>query len=507
MKTPQWWTKSLFDFHSALGVGLGVLLFATVFSGTVAVLSGEMMHWEYPALRACQPGDLALQDVADDAVTRFGPSEVLVLHVPEDGEGCVTAQRLNEERWNGIEWLRYDPAQKEEVAHDISGATWLLVRMHTNFVAQNAIGRYASGFVGVFFLLSILAGLLMHKRIRQQAYSLNTGGSARKVAADLHKGVGVWAFPFHVLMALTGAWVGLAGLATAVVAVVTLGSTEAAVEAVLGPQPEPTGREVQMVNLDVLVDRALGEVPESELHYLLIEHWKDESARVHVHLARGDRVGDDLARIYSGADGSFIRNFDLSEESAYQQLYAAVGPLHFATFGGTPLKLLYFVLGCVMCVLIASGLAVWIAHRAQAAERPSPWPPSLAVGGCVGIIVGTGALLASRPFFPPEVDPFLLSAGIYFAVWLAAIAVAVLRRTSLWPYVVRSAQLTAGLLLFAAVGRAATDVDALRDPPTLAVETVLVLSAILLLLWARRHRGRASDPLDFRARAARPALK
>jgi len=490
--TPRWWTKSLFDFHSTLGVGLGVLLFATVFSGTVAVLSEELMHWEYPALRACEPGDLPIQDAVEDAGGRVDLSTSFVLFLPGDGHGCMTVQRLNSDRWNGVEWLRYDPARKQAAALDLSGATWLLVRMHTNFVAQNAIGRYASGFMGVFFLLSIIAGLLMHRRISEQAYSLNTGGSARKVAADLHKGVGVWAFPFHLLMGLTGAWVGLAGIVTAVMGMAALGSEEAVFEAVIGPQLEPTGREVEMVDLDELVERALGEVPGTEAHFLFVEHWKDESARVHVHLSRGDRLGDDMARIYSGADGSHVRTLDFSEDSPYQQLYAAVGPLHFATFGGTPLKLLYFVLGCVMCVLIASGLAVWIAHREQASAHPSRWPPSLAVGGCAGIVVATAVLLAARPFFPREVDPFLLSAGIYFAVWGGAIVAAIASRASLSKYVVRAARLTAGFLLFAAVVRAATDIDALQDPPTAAVQAVLILSGLLLLLWTRHRRARES---------------
>ena len=38
----RWWQKSLYDFHSVLGVSLGVLLFATVFSGTVAVMAHEL---------------------------------------------------------------------------------------------------------------------------------------------------------------------------------------------------------------------------------------------------------------------------------------------------------------------------------------------------------------------------------------------------------------------------------------------------------------------------------
>ncbi|MEM8607564.1 MAG: PepSY-associated TM helix domain-containing protein [Myxococcota bacterium] len=506
MKTPQWWTKSLFDFHSSLGVGLGVLLFATVFSGTVAVLADEMMHWEYSAMRGCAPGDLPIQDAVDDADTRIDLTVPVVVHLPESDHGCLTVQWMNPDRWNGIEWVRYDPAEKQAAALDISGSTWMLVRMHTNFVAQNAMGRYASGFVGVFFMLSIIAGLLMHRRIREQAYSLNTGGSARKVAADLHKGVGVWAFPFHLLMGLTGAWVGLAGLVTAVMGFAALGSQEAVFEAVIGPQLEATGRQVEMVNLDDVVEQALDEVPGSDLHFLFLERWKDETARVHVHLGRDDRLGDDMARIYSGADGSFVQTLDFSEESPYQQLYAAVGPLHYATYGGTPLKLIYFVLGCVMCVLIASGLAVWIAHREQVSTEPSRWPPSLAVGGCAGIVVATAALLAARPFFPSGVDPFLFSVALYFSVWVAVIIVAVVRRTSLSGYVNRSAQLTAGLLVFAAAARPATQADVLRDPSALAIEAVLVISGLLLFLWARHRQGRAPSRVEVRGRTARPAL-
>ncbi|MEM7139031.1 MAG: PepSY-associated TM helix domain-containing protein [Myxococcota bacterium] len=489
MKRSQWWTKSLFDFHSTLGVGLGVLLFATVFSGTVAVLADELMHWEYPAFRTCDSGDLTVQQAIDRADQRLDLPESFVVFLPHDEHSCLTVQQLNEARWNGVEWLTFDPSDRREASLSLSGATWLLVRMHTNFVAQNAIGRYASGFVGILFLLSILAGILMHRRIREQAYSLNSGGSARKVAADVHKSVGVWAFPFHLLMGLTGAWVGLAGLVTAVMGFAALGSQEAVFEAVLGPPAEPTGTEVAMVDLDQLIDEAQTAVPGGTPHFLFLEHWNDENARLHVHLHRDDRLGDDIARILWGRDGSHAMTLDFSEESPYQQLYAAVAPLHYATFGDTPLKLVYFLLGCMMCLLIGSGLAVWVAHREQTSTRPSRWPPKLATGGCAGIVVATAALLAARPFFPDAVDPFLLSAGIYFGVWLVVIVGALLSPATLRDFLVTSSRGAAFLLLAAAVVPAVLDASLLSDTSSAVVEVVLVLCAFALLFWARRLRG------------------
>ena len=487
MKAPQWWYKSLYDLHSALGVSLGVIFFAIVFSGTVAVWSAELMHWEYGALRDCAPGEMTVQQAIDKADEQLGLSGTqFAMFLPDDVQSCITLQRLNKERWNGIEWLHIDPADEQEPTFELSGMTWLFVRMHTNFVAQNAIGRYASGLVGILFLLSAVAGLLMHRRIREQAYSLNTGGSARKVAADLHKGVGVWAFPFHLLMGLTGAWVGLAGIVTAVMGIATLGSQEALIEAVIGPPAKPTGRMVDMVDVDELVEQAVAEVPGGEPSLVLVEHWKDEGARVDVHLRRGDRLGDRISLKFDGDEGTLLRTTDFSEGSPYEQLYATIAPLHYATFGGTPLKLLYYLLGCVMCVLIASGLHVWIVHRQQGRDRPSAWPPRLSAGGCVGIVVATAFLLAVRDFYPAWLDPFLLSAGLYFAIWLAVIGVALAYRGTLRRFVGGCALLTAALLVAAAAVRAFGDPHALGDMSTLVIEVMLVGSALALWGFARR---------------------
>ena len=506
--TARWWYKSLYDFHSTLGIGLGVIFFAIAFSGTVAVWSAELMHWEYRALRDCAPGVTTVQQAIDTANQSLDLSATsFVVDLPDEVRSCITFQRLNRERWNGIEWLHVDPAGKHAPVFELSGMTWLLIRMHTNFVAQNAIGRYASGLVGILFLLSTVAGLLMHRRIREQAYSLNTGGSARKVAADLHKGVGMWAFPFHVLMALTGAWVGLAGAVTAVMGFAVLGSQEAVIEAVLGPPAEPTGHTVEMVDVDEVVERAIAHVPNGEPSWLFIEHWGDENARIHVNLRRGDRLGDHIDVKFDGREGALLRTTDFSEGSPYEQLYATIAPLHYATFGGTPLKLLYYLLGCVMCVLVGSGLSVWVAHREQGRDHPRAWPAKLTTGACAGIVVATAVLFAARDFYPIGLDPFLVSTGLYFASWLTVIVSALVYRRTLRRFVRACARLTAVLLIVAAALRAFGDLAALRDTSTLVIEVVLLGSALALWGLGRRMVPSARDAARAKAVLQRTATR
>jgi hypothetical protein len=69
-------------------------------------------------------------------------------------------------------------------------------------------GGFIVGLTGVA-LLSLISGILSHPRVLRDAFHLRLGGSRRLQEADLHNRLGVWALPFHVIVSLTGALLGL----------------------------------------------------------------------------------------------------------------------------------------------------------------------------------------------------------------------------------------------------------------------------------------------------------
>ena len=66
--------------------------------------------------------------------------------------------------------------------------------------------------LGVAMLVLIATGIVIHRKILAELFTQRWGRSFRVVMSDLHKSAGIWGLGFHILIAATGAWMGLAPL-------------------------------------------------------------------------------------------------------------------------------------------------------------------------------------------------------------------------------------------------------------------------------------------------------
>ncbi|MCQ9372279.1 PepSY domain-containing protein, partial [Corynebacterium sp. 35RC1] len=72
--------------------------------------------------------------------------------------------------------------------------------------------RWIVGFLGVAMLVLIATGIVIHRKILAELFTQRWGRSLRVVTSDLHKSAGIWGLGFHILIAGTGAWLGVAPL-------------------------------------------------------------------------------------------------------------------------------------------------------------------------------------------------------------------------------------------------------------------------------------------------------
>ena len=95
------------------------------------------------------------------------------------------------------------------VAHDW---THLLLNLHIYLHLPSTLGLTVVGSLGAMLFGLIVSGFLAHPRIVKDAFRLRLGGSLHLEQVDLHNRLSVWGAPFHVVIALTGAYFGLATL-------------------------------------------------------------------------------------------------------------------------------------------------------------------------------------------------------------------------------------------------------------------------------------------------------
>ena len=420
--------KAWQDLHSWIGLVLGLLLYVVCFSGVVALFEIEIGPWERTDTR---PPPVPVAAALDRAVAegivgaeeglRAGGSLTVLL--PDRYRPAISVQpSIGEDGPATVR--RYNPATGQEMVEDSRAGALLLRHLHTDLLLPAPWGRYLVGGLGVVMLVSVITGALLHRKMIVEAFTLRLARSRRLAWTDAHKIIGLWGLPFHAVLALTGAVLGFAGLVLIPAALTSFrGDAGAALDALGSVRAQPAGIAAPMVPLSDLLDRAQAALPGMAPEVVVFQAYGDAEAVLEVF---GNRPG---ALVYypsvtlRGVDGAVLAVTDWSGEGIGRQLYAMVTPLHYASYGGLALKLLYAILGAGTCFLAVSGLHIWRArHRGH-----RPGLDRLATAVFHGLPLATLGLLVASRLLPRSVagDEAAMMAG-FLALWAACAA---------WPWV------------------------------------------------------------------------
>lgn len=350
--------------HGALGLAIAALLYLLALSGVLLLFNHELQRWE-------QPGAPEMRGIEAEAVARGAAQSLAVqpertthLYVnyplPDLPRTVITTD-------HGAHFIDADG--------DLAGVehfpwTQFLLDLHYYLHLPSLPGLTLVGALGALLLGLVLSGVLAHPRIFRDAFTLRRG-AGRLTTVDLHNRLAVWSAPFHAVLALTGAMLGLATL----LAVLLAGSgqaedTHAVFAPVFGDEAPADLAPAPLADL-VAVQRAMrsdhAAVP---LHYLIVHDPATRGQHVTAIARPSDRL---IFGEYYHFDpqGRFLGNTGLAEGKLSQQLAASIYGLHFGDWGGLPVKLVYALLGSLLALVVATGPRIWLARqRARGTARP-----------------------------------------------------------------------------------------------------------------------------------------
>ncbi len=369
----------LLTLHSWAGVVTGLLLFIVCFSGAVVVFKHEIDLWANPSLaqlpRAQPPAPL--DTVLARLQARYPGATVEALALPDT---------VNPAYFAFIREAGAPAAQRTKIAlRGDSGAVigpvdsqlGQYLRMLHVFLFFGP--RWIVGFLGVAMLVLIGTGIVIHRKILAELFTQRWGRSFRVVMSDLHKSAGIWGLGFNLLIAVTGAWLGLAPLFEQGWSYVAARST-APVPGPAGPgQPAPVSA-APMPSLDALHTAARQAVPGFDVAYVSLRRWGTAQAEAGFTGGLEGHLASTASVEFDAATGRIRRMHDPRTAGFWSQVNALMEPLHFGDFGGLPLKWLYFFLGLTTAFLSITGTLIWLDGRQQrpreshaaAAAPPAP---------------------------------------------------------------------------------------------------------------------------------------
>ncbi len=460
--------------HTALGLALSALLYIVCLSGTLVVFHNEFSRWEQPGAPEFQTVSAdTLQALYASTLTRFEdtPDQItLVLPTP-------SVPRLMAGSGETF-WLADETGTLGEPLHHAFSE--FLVTLHMYLHLPNILGLTLVGLLGVMMLGLILSGFLAHPRIFRDAFALRRTKSARLGETDLHNRLSVWAAPFHITIALTGAILGLASIGAFALALVFHdGDLEAVFPPIFGEEtatgPAPDG----IADIARAYTTLQTERPDLTPWLIYVNGPGTDEQNIEIltqvpgQLAYYDGVQFDAAGRMLGSTG-------ISDGETCQQIAGAVYSLHFGWFGGVPVKFVYLALGLALTVVCVSGVSLWLIKRREKG-RPGPRLER----GWIAVVWGTPALLAFAML--GSLSGLLEEALLAPVLWIGLallVAIAMAWGTDrTWSRSLRG--ITAGLTLAGLAVHHARHADTFHGDASWGVSSGLAITALALLASLR----------------------
>lgn len=418
--------QSMAGLHTWGGLLPSWLLFVIIFAGTVACFDKELNHWMRPALHDGQTSSMTADDVR--AWLKANVSEELHafwMHAPSAREPYWKLGweiDATEEIHNAA----FDPSTGLPMPETVGGDFFFT--LHYN-LHGGMIGMYIVGLAGMFMLVALVSGVIIHRRIFKDFFTLRPNANGQRAWLDAHNLFGVVGFPFHLVLAYTGVAIFVASYMPAGAQVAYKNDVQHFFSEVMGGfdregvhQPLASPK-----SLNALVEESKQRWGAGEPGWISVHHPDDVAGTVLINQYNPSRIRSPQAGIsYDVGTGAVLN--EQKPPTSYR-VYGWMSGLHMAQFGGTLIRLLYMVLGLAGCAMLVGGLQVWLNKREARGGAGIAVVRSLNGAVFAGLPLASLALLWGNRLLPNGLAERGAAEGwVFVGSWLLLALWAVLQR-------------------------------------------------------------------------------
>ena len=350
--------QNALNAHNWVGVFLSVLLFLVCLSGTVAVFHLEFERWEQPHIQEMDNVSPQVIEKAMDTFLAQNPEESHHLYVVFPTSDIPRLVVENEHK-------AYFADQEGNLLEEESVSfTQMLVDLHLYLNLPQSWGMILVSALGAIICTLVITGIIAHKRMSKDAFKLRRGGNGQQAQIDLHNRFGLWAAPFHLVIGITGAYFGMAGIILVTVATLNYnGDRDAVVNQIFTPDPVLAPQEGKPA-----IGKAFAQMetlaPEKSPIFLTVHEVGEPEQFIEIYAKAPNRmIYAEGYRFDTAGNFVGVAGYEFGEWG--KQLVWAMYRLHFGDFAGMTSKWLYFVLGVMLTMLCVSGMEVWLSKKAH----------------------------------------------------------------------------------------------------------------------------------------------
>lgn len=518
------------DIHTWVGIISGMALFIAFYAGALTMFEQQIERWASPPpILSAAPG----LDKAPDLV-----AATIAAH-PEAARNYRIQVTPTPEAPARMIWRLPDPAHPDDRRAFIQFASSFasdgslevaplgkapvadfidVLHQQVGLPLEHEWAMPITGIIALLYAVALISGVIvLVPSLIGDLFTLRIGKNLKRMWLDVHNALGILSLPFHIIMALTAVVFAFHDqFYDTQNLVVYDGKLERMWD---DHQPRPHHAEgTPLLTPAEIIARLATQAPGFQPTVLGYQNRRgDIDLRVEgVDPRYGMRAPTNGFVDIDPYDGRIL---DATYLPGHQPGWAATVTsffmLHFGTYGGTPIRWAYFLLGLGGAFLFYSGNLLWIESRrrkerkAGAVEqtRAVKVMGALTVGVTLGSIAGISLTLAAAKWLPGRVDDVGAAHSLlYYALFVAAVGWALWRGAAragvqlLWLCAFTTALIPLSSVL-AAAGLGGWN----HGGDALLVDVVAIVGVTGFALMARHARRRAADGPRDSIWSARPA--
>ncbi|HEX5660747.1 MAG TPA: PepSY-associated TM helix domain-containing protein [Polyangiales bacterium] len=442
--------------HTWTGILSGMALFIAFYAGAITLFKQPLVHWATPPASASAI-PLAQTPTLIQRTLASHPEATRSFELDVRGDAA-----------HALEWTRHEPHADEhdalsvrhfmatleadgtvrsrEVPRSHLGELIDVLHRVVGLPVDSDANRYLMGVVASLYFMALFSGfVVLLPSMLKDLFAFRVGPNLKRMWLDAHNIVGLGSFPFHVVIALTAT---VFAFHDAIYAAQDMLVHDGKLGALLRGDAAPPEKQpldpAKLLAPDQLVARITAVAPDLELTTLRYMRVTGPSPTVfafgHNPRALEFRALGGVIMIdpYSGR----IQNtaYVPGQQGVPETVLTSAFALHFGSFGGAPVKWLYFVLGLLGAWLVYSGNLLWIESRGRKLKphvaggalpeqrRGVRLMAAATVGVCLGAVCGISLTIVCAKWLHGHVgDLNAWHRGVYYAAFFAAIAWSFLR--------------------------------------------------------------------------------
>jgi uncharacterized iron-regulated membrane protein len=350
--------RRLFFLHSWLGLLAGLGLVVIGLTGSVLVFKDEIdAAWSpqmvvvAPEPAGRLPYDQRLLEAKQALPGHLVTGWVIATKPEKADQLWVVAEGTSD--WRFVHQNPYNGQILNDPANSRGTLTGWLLELHYTFFADHA-GLLIAGALAFLLCLLGITGVWLYRGFWKTFFTLRWDRSARIFFSDAHKMVGISSVAFNLILGFTGAWWNLSHL------VGHLFEEE--------HEEDPAITRTfyaDTLSLDKLLAEGATKLPGYQAGYISLPTSAEADimtwgAMADSGILRGP-YGSNVS--FDAQTGAVKETRDIRAAGVWDQFLDTFTPLHYGTFGGLPVKILWCVGGLTPGILGVTGFLMWYRRK------------------------------------------------------------------------------------------------------------------------------------------------